>query len=213
MRRLFARFTELISSCSGDRLEDAITLLLCSYVDATRPGNYNPDWWQNSSSNWVIETHGQGILELASICALLGVLSTLEFHGCDHSHTCKLGQILVTVLDGNNVKSCFQMRDAYLGWLRRMAWGEAIGAKTVVVLARTSHMRPHLKAIPMDLTFAIPDSTELESLPPAVRPSPQSILESHTSILWISAGTLRDALAQNTVEGMRSELRGALDFN
>jgi hypothetical protein len=213
LRRSLSRFMEQVSGCEGDRLEAVITLLLSSYVDAARPGKYNPDWWQNSPDNWVIEGHGQGILELASVCALLGLVSTIELQGCDPSHTCKLGQLLITVLDGNNVKSCFHMRDAYLRWLKGMAWGETIGAKTVVVLARTSHMRPHLKAIPMDLTFATPDSTELESLPAALRPSRESIMNSDVSVFWIAANTLRDALTQNTVENVRSQLRGALELN
>jgi hypothetical protein len=213
LRSSFTQFTELVAGCGGDRLEAAITLLLSSYVDAARPGKYNPDWWQSSPDNWVIDSHGQGILELASVCALLGLLSTVELQACDPSHTCKLGQLLVTVLDGNNIKSCFHMRDVYLRWLKRMAWGETIGAKTLVVLARTSHMRPHLKAIPMDLTFATPDSTELESLPAALRPSQQSIMNSDASVFWISVNTLRDALTQNTVEAVQSQLRGALEFN
>jgi hypothetical protein len=213
IKRSLNRFNNLIVDSPNDRLEDAITLLLSSYIDAARPGRYNPDSWQKSPNNWVVDTHGQAILELASICALIGVLSTLEFQRCDHSHTCKTDQLLVTVLDGNNIRSCFQMRDAYVGWLNRMAWGEAIGAKTVVVLARTSHMTAHVKAIPMDLGFAVPDSTELESLPEAVRPSDQSILGSHTSVFWIAAVTLRDALAESTVGDVRSHLRGALECN
>jgi hypothetical protein len=105
------------------------------------------------------------------------------------------------------------MRDAYLRWLKGMAWGETIGAKTVVILTRSSHMRPHLKVIPMDMTFVTPDSSEQESLPEAVRQSDQSIMNSDTSVFWISAITLRDALTQVTVEAAQSQLRSALEFN
>jgi hypothetical protein len=213
IRRSLRRFATDISETSGDRLESIITILLSAYVDAARPGKYNPDSWQTSPGNWVIDTHGQAILELGSVCALLGLVARLEIEGCDQSHSCKLGQVLITILDGNNVKSCFQMRDAYLRWLRGIAWGEFVGTKTVVVLTRTTHMRPHLKAIPMDLTFATPDSTELETLPESLKPSKENITTTEGSVLWISATTLRDALTQNTLNAIGTSLRGSLGLN
>jgi len=213
LKLALARFKDLVTNSSADRLEDATTLLLSSYIDAARPGRYNPDWWQASPNDWVIDTHGQAILELASVCALLGLASPVEFQACDHSHTCKVGPFLITVLDGNGLETCFQLRNAYLRWVKGMAWGEAIGRKLILILTRVSQMPPHLRAIPVDMAFTTPDSTEIESLPQTLRPSDQSILDSHTSIFWIAASTLRHALTQGTVAGVQSQLRVALDWN
>jgi hypothetical protein len=207
------RFKDMVENSSADRLEDTITLLLSAYVDAARPGRYNPDWWQASPDNWVIETHGQAVLELASICALLGVVSAVEFHGCDHSHTCKVGPFLVTVLDGKGLKTSTQLRDAYMRWMNGMAWGEATGGKMVLILTRVTQMPPHVRAIPVDMSFTALDEAELQSLPEALRTSDENILDSHTSIIWISAVTLRDALTQNTIASFRSQVQVALGWN
>jgi len=207
------RFKDMVENSSADRLEDAITLLLSGYVDAARPGRYNPDWWQASPDNWVIETHGQAVLELASVCALLGVVSAVEFHGCDHSHTCKVGPFLVTVLDGKGLKTSTQLCDAYMRWMNGMAWGEATGGKMVLILTRVTQMPPHVRAIPVDMSFTTLNEAELQSLPEALRTSDENILDSHTSIIWISAVTLRDALTQNTIASFRSQVQVALGWN
>jgi hypothetical protein len=207
----FAEVRALLDTCSNDRLEEIVTLLLGAYVTQDRPAAFNPDLWQAHPSNWVADTHGQAILELASVCTLLNVLSMLDFQNCDHSHTCKLETFLVSVLDGNNVQSCFRILEAYEGWLSRQSWGETIGKVNLLLITRPAAMAVGNRVEPVPSAYTEPSATEMAVLPRDIQPQSGSILTTAPALYWLPATVLRTALAYSTVTDMQQFLRRALE--
>ncbi|MGB9232873.1 MAG: hypothetical protein WCC04_00535 [Terriglobales bacterium] len=201
---------DLLQACGSGRMEQFVTLLLGAYVKHNRPGAFNPDTWQ-PPSNWVPNVHGQAILELASVCALLNLLARPDFINCDHSHTCKLEEVLVTVLDGNNTRNCFDIWSAYAGWLSRVSWGETIGKSNLLLVARAAFMTNGDRATQVSTTYVEPEDSELATLPAGIQPHSESILDTSPRVYWIAATALRTALAQTTVANAQQYLRRALE--
>lgn len=211
VRTSLAALVGLLATCSPDRMEQFVTLLLGAYVGHNRPGAFNPDTWQALPSNWVSDAHGQAVLELASVCTLLNLLSRPDFINCDHTHTCKSEDVLVTVLDGNNVRNCFNIWSAYRAWLTKVSWGETVGSSNLLLITRPVFMTNGDRATEVTPPYVEPSDGELATLPREVQPQRDSILETSPKFYWISAAALRTALAQTTVESAQQHLRRALE--
>jgi hypothetical protein len=211
LRQSLSKVVLSLTTCSTDRLEEAVTLLLAPYVSPARPGGFNPDTWQAQHSNWITDPRGQALLEMASTCALLTILSPIDFEHCDHSHTCKFEDVLITILDGNNVRHSFHIWDVYSGWLGRFSWGETIGKTTLLLITRAASMPCSKHIVPVDTVFTEPSPAELASLPSAIQPQSESILNVEQRFYWISAAALRNAQSRPTLKDAQTFLRGALE--
>jgi hypothetical protein len=197
--------------CDAARIEEFVTLLLGAYIGPARPAGFNPDTWQALPSGWDADPHGQAFVELTSVLTVLNLHSRPEFSGCGPTHTCKLGHVFVTVLDGRGDKSSIQILSAYSKWLTKLAWGGTVGIRTLLVVTRPASMPGLDVATEVQQTYAIPGEDELASLPVGVRPNPNSILESAPQLYWISGMRIREVLLRTSVDEVQQELRRVLE--
>lgn len=211
IRTSVAEIARLFETCNPDRIEQFITLLLGAFVPHSRPAAFNPDRWQTYPSNWVPDPHGQAFLELGSVSALLHLLATPDFVNCDHSHTCKLEQLLITVLDGNNNQNCHAIWAAYQEWLKAASWGETVGRRNVLVITRPAYMTNADVVTEVIPAYNVPTDSETLTLPPDIQAKRDSILETAPKFYWLSATALRGALDRAGIEDAKQQVRRALE--
>ncbi|MGB8028029.1 MAG: hypothetical protein WCF30_00055 [Terracidiphilus sp.] len=200
-----------LQSCTAARIEELVTLLLGSYVGYSRPASFNPDMWQTRPSGWVTDPHGQAIVELVSVLTVLSLVSKPELAGCGPTHTCKLEQVLVTVLDGRGDTPGHKMLSAYHKWLTELAWVDTVGSKTLLVVTRAASMPGSDIATAVPRTYPTAGEDEMASLPPGVRPNRNSFLETASQLFWISGMRIREVLLSTSIDDARQELRRALE--
>jgi hypothetical protein len=142
---------------------------------------------------------------------VLNLVKKPDLAGCGPTHTCKLNELLVTVLDGRGDLTGLQIWSSYRAWLTTLAWGDTVGARTLLVITRTASMPSGDVATEVKPAYVTPDDEELAGLPDGVRPKPDSIVETASKFYWISAMALRGLLLQASIDNVREQLRRALE--
>jgi hypothetical protein len=202
-----------LEAVTAERVEQLVNLLMLGFRDGARPAHLNPDSWQKLPSDWYADTHGQALLELASVATALEFGKGVEFHSSDHTNCGEVGNYLFTIIDGHNDIDHERMTESYFRWLRHSPWGQTLGKTTLIYFTRSATYPSHDRPTEVPFSFCQLTTEEVQSLPERVAPNPDSILETPNRFYLISGPALRSAmLLANSATEAENRLRRLIEI-
>lgn len=177
-----------------------------------RHPNLNPDAWQQDPVKWYDESHGKAILELAVVMTVLGLLDRAGTHSVEGPCTAYMSNFVVSVIDGDDRKSCVQLLQSYSEYAKTFPIATMGGKPNLIILTRTSRC-----SMPDDRPQMVPDSIQkvgakdTVALPVGLRPQQDDILVlPENRWYWQMGQSLASVLDADGVDTASSALRGKL---
>jgi len=214
--RVAESFKEVYSELEGDSPEGLGRVVDVLFVGlnklTNRHPNLNPDAWQQDAVKWYDESHGKAILQLAVVLTVLGLLGRIETRTVNGPYTAYTSDFAVSVIDGDDQKSCFQLLQDYSDYATKSSIVTMGGKRNLIILTRTSRCSmpdDHPQIVSANVQRV--SAKDTDALPGDLKPRADDILSvPENRWYWHTGQSIASVMDEEAVETATAALRGKL---